>query len=315
MTTTRHNTTAPNTPVKRTGGMARLGNTLTARTAALAQRSTEEDLTPSPPGQTPTPTPPAVLTDLPPGGPAAPATPAFEPSDAPNAQNTRSNGPSITTVSLEPPPNPDDHRATAGAHTPAASPPPSPDPAPMAKPARSPGPRKPTRMTLLRNPPLPTPGPEGRLEASGEPVVKWTIELAPQLVRALAIWERDETNRTGQRVFRERVLDLALDTLPHDLDDLLTLVSALPATIRTTPGEQFGTRVRLSVRDKLMRLRPELRVAGVKDVRMRHIYSAGVYRYLLSLGLTVEPDTENTRTTETENAGLPETEKLSTATP
>jgi hypothetical protein len=68
----------------------------------------------------------------------------------------------------------------------------------------SPGrPRRTPRGSL----PRPVPGPEARPEASGEPVVKWTIEFAPRLVHALAIWERDETKRTGQRVFRERVVD------------------------------------------------------------------------------------------------------------
>lgn len=56
-------------------------------------------------------------------------------------------------------------------------------------------------------PQRPFAGPEGRLEASGEPVVKWTLELAPQLVMALNVWERDETRRLGERVFRERMID------------------------------------------------------------------------------------------------------------
>jgi len=138
-------------------------------------------------------------------------------------------------------------------------------------------------------------GPEGRLEASGEPVVKWTLELAPQLIHALAVWERDETKRLGQRVFRERLVDLALDSLPSDLDDILGAVAELPTPLRHALGEQFGTRVRASVRDKLINLKPELRVAGIKDVRIRDIYSAGVYRYLTSLGITVDPESPKPR--------------------
>lgn len=107
-------------------------------------------------------------------------------------------------------------------------------------------------------------GPEGRLEASGEPVVKWTLELAPQLIHALALWERDETKRLGQRVFRERLVDLALDNLPADLDGILATVADLPTPLRHASGEQFGTRVRASVRDKLINLKPELRVGGIK---------------------------------------------------
>jgi hypothetical protein len=139
-----------------------------------------------------------------------------------------------------------------------------------------------------RRPAQPLAGPEGRLEASGEAVVKMTLELAPQLIMALNIWERDETKRLGQRVFRERMIDLALDGLPVDVDSILDLVAVLPPALRHAPGQQFGTRVRGSVRDKLLSLRPELRVAGVKNVRIRDVYSAGVYRYLIGLGISIE---------------------------
>jgi hypothetical protein len=118
--------------------------------------------------------------------------------------------------------------------------------------------------------------------------VKWTLELAPQLIMALNVWERDETKRLGQRVFRERMIDLALDNLPEDVDSIVEMVGDLPMTLRHAPGQQFGTRVRASVRDKLLGLRPELRVAGIKSVRIRDVYSAGVYRYLVGLGISVE---------------------------
>jgi hypothetical protein len=148
-----------------------------------------------------------------------------------------------------------------------------------------PRPRRASKSEL----PRPVAGREGRLEASGEPVVKWTIELAPQIVHALAIWERDETKRTGQRVFRERLVDIALDLMPGEVEPVIALVKALPEPLRIGKGELFSTRVRSSVRGKLLSLRPELRVAGIKDVRMRDIYSAGLYRYLV--GLCVEIDT------------------------
>ena len=138
----------------------------------------------------------------------------------------------------------------------------------------------------------PMAGPEGRLEASGEIVVKWTLELAPQLIMALNIWERDETKRLGQRVYRERMVDLALDSLPEDVGEILKIVADLPQPLRIAPGQQFGTRVRSSVRDKLLGLRPELRVAGIKNVRIRDIYSAGVYRYLTGLDIEVENGAE-----------------------
>ncbi len=137
----------------------------------------------------------------------------------------------------------------------------------------------------------PLAGSEGRLEASGEAVVKLTLELAPQLIMALNVWERDETKRLGQRVFRERMIDLALDSVPEDVGSIVHLVGELPLPLRHAAGQQFGTRVRASVRDKLLGLRPELRVAGIKNVRIRDVYSAGVYHYLVGLGITVETPT------------------------
>ena len=166
-----------------------------------------------------------------------------------------------------------------------------------------------TPITARRSPvaaspsplPLPVAGPEGKLEASGEVVHKWTLELAPQLITALAVWERDETKRLGQRVFRERIVDLALDLIPSDIDEALDLVAQLPAQLRYATGQQFGTRVRASVRGKLIELRPEMRIAGVQGVRIRDIYSAGIYRYLTGIGVKV--DTEVTKPSK------PETEK------
>lgn len=138
-------------------------------------------------------------------------------------------------------------------------------------------------------------GPEGSLDASGEPVVKWTLELAPQIIMALNVWERDETRRLGQRVFRERLIDRALDQLPGAVESILDVVSEMPLALRHARSQQFGTRVRASVRDKLLLLRPELRVAGVKNVRTRDIYSAGVYRYLRELGVDVDDSTPKPR--------------------
>lgn len=165
-----------------------------------------------------------------------------------------------------------------------------------------------TPITARRSPvaaspsplPLPVAGPEGKLEASGEVVHKWTLELAPQLITALAVWERDETKRLGQRVFRERIVDLALDLIPSNIDEALDLVDQLPAQLRYATGQQFGTRVRASVRGKLIELRPEMRLAGVQGVRIRDIYSAGIYRYLTGIGVKVDTEVTKLSKRETE---------------
>jgi len=47
---------------------------------------------------------------------------------------------------------------------------------------------RPERPAPVARLPRPLAGPEGRLEASGETVVKWTLELAPQLIMALNVW-------------------------------------------------------------------------------------------------------------------------------
>jgi len=241
----------------RRGGMAGFA-TFAANTEDLARRSTEGELLDR---ASPTAAAPPAAGIRPAGPPPAAGEQATEDSSAPveaGRQTAPTNGRPIHVVPQQ---------------EPSASPP--------VTPARSP------RQSKERFP-RPVAGPEGRLEASGEPIVKWTIELAPQLVHALAVWERDETRRTGQRVFRERVVDIALDLLPDQAAPVNELVKALPEPLRTGKGELFSTRVRSSVRERLLALRPELRVVGIKDVRMRDIYSAGLYRYLTGLGVKIE---------------------------
>ncbi len=246
---------------KRPRGMANLASTLTGRTDSLARRSTEEQLAPDPS--------PASSVD-------ASSPPASAPIASPAAIDAAGDATTAHPAVEEPTPSTGaTQRAAASAKR-----------------------RRPAVLSLT--PPRPFSGPEGRLEASGETVVKWTLELAPQLVMALNVWERDETKRLGERVFRERMIDQALDRLPEDLDGILSVVADLPRALRRAPGQQFGTRVRASVRDKLLALRPELRVAGIKDVRIRDIYSAGVYQYLVELGIAVEDNLQPPRNRETE---------------
>jgi len=246
---------------KRPRGMANLASTLTGRTDSLARRSTEEQLAPDP-------------------RTASTLDPSFPPASAPIAA----------------PLPPDDAGDATTAHPAVEGPAPS-----TGASQRASASAQRVRQAGSPPPPMrPLSGPEGRLEASGETVVKWTLELAPQLVMALNVWERDETKRLGERVFRERMIDHALDRLPEDLDGILNVVADLPRALRRAPGQQFGTRVRASVRDKLLALRPELRVAGIKDVRIRDIYSAGVYQYLVGLGITVEDNLQSPRNRESE---------------
>lgn len=263
--TTMARTDVDKTAGKRPRGMANLASTLTGRTDSLARRSTEEQLAVEP--ATSVGAVPAQATPTPPVPVPAAADDVGEPPDATPA------GESVAPAAAPP---------QAARRTPT-----------------SPKRRRPSAGALPAHRPFA--GPEGRLEASGETVVKWTLELAPQIVMALNVWERDETKRLGERVFRERMIDQALDQLPEDLDAILNVVAQLPATLRRAPGQQFGTRVRASVRDKLLGLRPELRVAGVKDVRIRDIYSAGVYLYLTGLGISVEDTIPAPRNRETEN--------------
>lgn len=235
-------------PKKSRGGMASLAADLSSRAGSLANRSTDERLVPLTSAPSPTPKP-----EQRPGTVSVPEEAAAPAATEPKAASKR----------LE-------------------------DSQPVSRQPEAAVTRRPVRQARPPRLAHPLAGPEGRLEASGELVVKMTLELAPQLIMALNVWERDETKRLGQRVFRERMIDLALDCLPEDVDSIVGLVAVLPPALRHAPGQQFGTRVRASVRDKLLGLRPELRVAGIKNVRIRDIYSAGVYRYLIGLGIPVE---------------------------
>lgn len=134
---------------------------------------------------------------------------------------------------------------------------------------------------------LPVHGTEGRLEASGDQVVKATIELAPQILHALDVWERDETRRAGRRVFRERVVDKALEMLPADVPSLVALVERMPEGLRSSGGSLFSTRMRASLKQQMLGIRPELRVAGRKDVLMRDVYTAALFAYLTAIGAPV----------------------------
>jgi len=133
----------------------------------------------------------------------------------------------------------------------------------------------------------PLAGPDGRLGNSGEPVRKLSIELPPALIDALARWELAETRRTGQRVYRERLVDMALSRLPDDVDDLIDKARGLPDALRTADPEMLGTRVRESVHARLKLLRPELRVRRAQGVYLRHIYAAALYDTLRALGVDV----------------------------
>lgn len=239
---------------KKPRGMRGLSAALTGRTDALAAGSRDDEDTPTV----------AVIVATEPVEP--PALPADEAADEVGEGQEEQPGPTAEVHQLRPTASP----PTATAPV---------TPAPAKKPTTRP--RKRGKL------PRPQHGPDGRLEASGEQVVKTTIEVAAPLLHALAVWERDETKRVGQRVFRERVVDLALDLLPAELDAVLAEVRAMPDELRQTDGAIFSSRLRASVRDKLVGLKPELRVAGIKGVRMRDIHSAALWRYLTGIGVEV----------------------------
>lgn len=286
------------TATRRARGMAGLASALSGRTDALARRSTEDELAGDRPNHAPT----SVFFEAADVEAAEPRT-AAEPVATARAAavprrarvkvdepEARSSGTADTRRAVKT----DDHMSPGATElrTPDAA-----DDEVGSVPAAAAGPATEplaaAQETVIEStfaPPQPTrpfSGAEGRLEASGERVVKWTLELAPQIVMALNVWERDETRRLGERVYRERLVDEALDRLPDDIDAVIATVTDLPQVFRHGPSEQFGTRVRASVRDKLLNLRPELRVAGVKGIRIRDIYTAGVYRYLVALGVVV----------------------------
>lgn len=152
----------------------------------------------------------------------------------------------------------------------------------------------------------PVHGPDGRLELYGERVVKLTLDLPRALVDALARWERDETVATGRRVYRERLIDCALTALPNDFHTVLELSRALPESIRSGELEQVGTRVRETIYRRFQGLRPELRVRRVRDIYLRHIYAAALYRYLNEAGIPIEAAPITNESALLETGGRPE---------
>lgn len=131
--------------------------------------------------------------------------------------------------------------------------------------------------------PRPIPGRAGRLEAYGEPVVKTSLEVAEPIVRALDLWERDETKRTGERAYRERVIDLALSLIPESIDKVIAQVGTLSGDLRSSKSATISTRLRSSVRARIVDLRPELRLAGAREILLRDVYTVALHDYLQRL--------------------------------
>lgn len=137
--------------------------------------------------------------------------------------------------------------------------------------------RKSTTRDDVRHPVV---GPRGRLGANGEKVVKLTMELPEGLVDRLNAWEESETRRTGKRVHRERLIDLALDSLPEDIDGVLALTESLPESYLDGELEPIGTRIRASVQAKLLTIRPQLKIRRMSHVYQWHVYAAAIDSYL-----------------------------------
>lgn len=197
--------------------------------------------------------------------PGAPGTPTPE---SLGAQESTGSEPDADTVAGTPADEPNDSEQQ-GVEAPA-----EPRPAPAGSASRS---RGRGRWPIPQPPDFSS---RGKLELSGERIVKMTLELPVELVDRLSQWELAYATRTGRRVYRERVLDAALASLPERIGDVVTMARSLPPEYLEGTVETVGTRVRASTEARLRLLRPEMRAQRVRDVYQRHVYTAAILRYL-----------------------------------
>lgn len=135
-------------------------------------------------------------------------------------------------------------------------------------------------------------GPESRLERTGEPVKKLTLELPIPLVDAMARWELDIVRSTGRRIYRERLFDLALAALPEDDEEVIEIGRSLPTWLKYAETEQLGARARESLVLRLRTIAAEMKVRRTRGVFLRHIQAAALENFLAEYGVRIESPTD-----------------------
>jgi hypothetical protein len=136
-----------------------------------------------------------------------------------------------------------------------------------------------------------TSGPECRLERSGEPIKKMTLDLPIPLVDVLSRLELDTLKNSGRRLYRERIFDMALAALPEDPDEVIEIGANLPGWLKYAETEQVGARAREALILRMRTMPVEMKVRRTKGVYLRYIYTAALVNLLASYGVEVnKPD-------------------------
>lgn len=130
--------------------------------------------------------------------------------------------------------------------------------------------------------------PEHSLDQQHDRISKLTLELPIPLVDVLNRWELDQVRRTGRRLYRERLIDLALAQLPSDMDKVVAMARDLPAWLKYAETEQVGSRVRAPVALELKVMKQELKLRREKGTYVRHIYAVALLDFLTSYDVPVE---------------------------
>lgn len=130
--------------------------------------------------------------------------------------------------------------------------------------------------------------PEHSLDQQHDRISKLTLELPIPLVDVLNRWELDQVRRTGRRLYRERLIDLALAELPSNMDKVVTMARDLPAWLKYAETEQVGSRVRAPVALELKVMKQELKLRREKGTYVRHIYAVALLDFLTSYGVPIE---------------------------
>lgn len=134
--------------------------------------------------------------------------------------------------------------------------------------------------------------PEFVLDAQHDAVAKLTYDLPRPLIDVLNRWELDQVKATGKRLYRERLIDMALSALPEDPDEIIVQTRALPAWLRYADTEQVGTRVRAEIATNLKVLKQEFKLRREKGIYVRHVYALALFNMLGDYGIQVRDPAE-----------------------